>query len=433
MILFNCDIMNSYCKFLILTVILVCCSCNVVNKNDSNDIKDNIIDEIVYYNKDLDISFLNYIYDNYELEVLEKILLSYKENNYNEELWHTLTGKSFKVLIDYYLDSYRTMDNIKIIDTKDTINISFVGDISLADNFDIMPYYDSRGKKVYGILSEDTVDIMKKADIMVANNEFAVTNSDNRLDKYYTFKAKPERLSIYKEMGVDLVSIANNHVYDYDEEGFFDTLKYLKEYDIPYVGGGKDIDEAKKAYYYIANGYKISFISATRAEKYVITPKATSDNSGVFWAYEPEDLINTIKEEKEKSDYVILLIHWGKEDTHSLEDVQIETGHRYIDAGADLIVGSHAHVLQGYEMYNNKLIAYNLGDFIFNRETKYTGILSANFTKNSNIEYKFIPCIQDNYKTSILNEEDKIDVINLLNDYSNNIVIDNNGTLLKKS
>ena len=71
---------------------------------------------------------------------------------------------------------------------------------------------------------------------------------------------------------------------------------------------------------------------------------------------------------------MVALVHWGKEDSHELESVQKETSRIYIDAGADIIIGSHAHVLQGIEFYNHKPIIYNLGDFIFNDETKDTGI-----------------------------------------------------------
>ena len=140
-------------------------------------------------------------------------------------------------------------------------------------------------------------------------------------------------------------------------------------------------------------------------------------------------LKETIKEVKEKSDYVVLLIHWGKEDSHELEEVIKVTGREYIDEGADLIIGSHAHLLQGMEIYNNKLIAYNLGDFIFNRETKDTGILSVTLNKKGNLSYKFIPCKQDNYKTSLLEGKEKDRVLNNMNTYSINTILSSDGTI----
>ncbi|MEI3251224.1 MAG: CapA family protein [Candidatus Gastranaerophilaceae bacterium] len=150
---------------------------------------------------------------------------------------------------------------------------------------------------------------------------------------------------------------------------------------------------------------------------------------GVFRCYDNTLLKETIKEEKEKSDYVVLLIHWGKEDSHELEEVIKVTGKEYIDEGADLIIGSHAHLLQGMEIYNNKLIAYNLGDFIFNRETKDTGILSVTLNKKGNLSYKFIPCKQDNYKTSLLEGKEKDRVLNNMNSYSINVIFNNDGII----
>ena len=132
---------------------------------------------------------------------------------------------------------------------------------------------------------------------------------------------------------------------------------------------------------------------------------------------------------RSKSDYVVLLIHWGKEDSHELEEVIKVTGKEYIDEGADLIIGSHAHLLQGMEIYNNKLIAYNLGDFIFNRETKDTGILSVTLNKKGNLSYKFIPCKQDNYKTSLLEGKEKDRVLNNMNSYSINVIFNNDGII----
>lgn len=416
----------------ILKIVIVVVFCLISWGCSNNKNKDTIINDIISYNSSFDKDFLKYINNNYD-DVLNKILDSLKDNSYDDSLWHNLTGKSYKVLIDYYKNVYKDNDRVKIIDNKDdNIVLSFVGDISLADNFDIMPYYDSRGQGVYGILDKDIVDIMKNSDIMTANNEFAVSDRGTKISKLYNFRANPKRLSIYEEMGVDMVSIANNHVYDYGEEAFLDTIKYLKEYGIGYAGGGSNIEEASSAFYYVVNGYKISFLSSSRAEKNVVTPSATDTSSGIFWCYDNGLLLKRIKEEKEKSDYVVLLIHWGKEDSSTLEEVQLSTGKNYVDAGADMVIGSHAHVLQGMEIYNNKLIAYNLGDFIFNRETKDTGILSVTISNVGDMKYKFTPCRQNNYKTSLLSGDNKKKVIEKISNYSINTVFDDDGNFDKK-
>ena len=418
---------------LLLVILFMCVSCGY-NDNDSDLVlpvipsKEEIISTLVSYDSSFDVEFVSYIYDEYGYQSLLDIISYIESEQYDNSVWHKVTGNSFYVLQDYYNNMYENADNVRIVDTVGNVKLSFVGDISLADDWEIIPYYDSREQGVFGILGEEVIDIMKDADIMVANNEFTVSNRGSKLpNKYYTFRAKPERLAIYEEMGVDIVSIANNHVYDYGEDAFFDMLGYLKEYDIHSVGGGKDREEATNPYYFIANGYKIAFIGATRAEKYILTPEATDNSSGVFRAYDPTLLLETISEVKKTSDYVIVLIHWGREDSHVLEDVQIETGKKYIDAGADLLIGSHAHVLQGMEFYNDKLIAHNLGDFIFNRETKDTGILTVIISDEGDMSYEFIPCYQSNFKTTLLEGDDKLRVINDMRDYSINTTFDDDG------
>lgn len=423
--------------FLFLVIILfMCVSCTYnegiyehqKSKEDIAKAKENVIQSIMFYDSSLDIEFMEYIYSEYGIDTLNDIALYLMSNGYDSNVWHKVTGKSLNVLYDYYNNVYENSSNVKIIETNGAATLSFVGDVSLADDWEIMPYYDSRGQGVYGVLGEEVVGVMKQSDIMVANNEFTVSNRGSKLpNKYYTFRANPERLSIYDEMGVDIVSIANNHVYDYGEEAFLDMLSYLNEYDMPYVGGGRNIDEATKPYYFIANGYKIAFIAATRAEKYILTPEATDISSGVFRAYDPTLLIEIISDVKKNSDYVVVLMHWGREDSHELEQVQIDTGKMYIDAGADLLVGSHAHVLQGMEFHNGKLIAHNLGDFIFNRETKDTGILTVTINNDGNMSYEFIPCFQNNFKTTLLEGNDKLRVINDMRSYSINTIFSDDG------
>ena len=418
------------CTFFVILFICTGCVYDINDglKTEITPCKEEIVNSILVYDNSLDSDFIGYIYDEYGADKLIQVLSYVKTNGYDIGVWHKIIGKSYNVLLDYYNNVYETSDNVKIIGNNGDTTISFVGDISLADDWEIMPYYDSRGEGVYGILGKEIVDMMKSADIMVANNEFTVSNRGSKLpNKYYTFRAKPERLAIYDEMGVDIVSIANNHVYDYGKDAFLDMLGHLKEYDMPYVGGGVNRDEATKPYYFIANGYKIAFIGATRAEKYILTPEATENSSGVFRAYDPTLLLKTISDVKKTSDFVVVLIHWGREDSHKLEDVQVETGKKYIEAGADLLIGTHAHVLQGMEFYNNKLIAHNLGDFIFNRETKDTGILSVTINNDGNMSYEFTPCFQNKFKTTLLDGNDKLRVINNMRSYSINTTFDDSG------
>ena len=115
-----------------------------------------------------------------------------------------------------------------------------------------------------------------------------------------------------------------------------------------------------------------------------------------------------------------------------MEEVQKETSKLYIDAGTDAIIGTHAHVLQGIEFYNNKPIMYNLGDFIFNNETKDTGIFQIKLDKEGNMTYYFIPALEKDEYTSILNGNEKQRVIDEINNWSINAIIDEFGMIKEK-
>lgn len=436
-----------YLIILILLIPILFIAKDLSFKNDKKGSNDNDIEEkeekkevnytdiiydiIKYDNNDYDEKFLNYIYEVYGIDSLNKLLDIVKDNNYDRSIWHDITNNSYIVLKDKYNKVYDNNDSVTVIEgNKKNVSISFAGDISLADNWEIMPYYKSRGKKIYGVLSEDIVKYMNDTDLMIINNEFSFSDRGTPLaNKKYTFRGTPTNVSIYNEIGVDMVTLANNHVYDYGENAFLDTLDTLKGAKMPYIGAGKNIDEAMNAYYFIINGYKISFLNASRAEKFILTPEATKTSPGVFRAYDPNPLAQRIKEEKEKSDYVVALLHWGKEDSHELEDIILKDGKLYVDSGADLVVGTHAHVLEGMEYYKDKLIAYNLGDFLFSHVSDYTGILTLNLSNKGDMNYKFIPAYQENFKTSSISGNDANKLYDLMTKWSVNVKIDNKGII----
>lgn len=404
---------------------------NSVKKENKVDI--NIVDKVykIINDDEINIEFLTWINENYK-DSLNKINKLLKKDSYDRKMWHEATGNSFIVLKDLYENKYENMDNVKIISSKDQSTISFVGDVSLADNWFIAPVYDERGG-ISGILGDKMLKIMTSSDVMIANSEFTVSSRGAEIpNKMYTFRAKKERLSIYDEMGVDMVTLANNHVYDYGNDAFLDMLDAFNEYKIPHIGAGHNIDEAKKPFYFIINGYKFVFVSATRAEKFILTPGATDIEPGVFRCYDPTDMINLIKELRPNNDYVIPIIHFGRENSHELEDEQVSSAKAYIDAGADMVVGHHAHTLQGIEIYNDKPIIYNLGNFLFNNETIDTALFQVLLNNDGTMEYYMIPALQSNSKTEILEGNDKIRVINDINSYSVNVRLDENGKIMKE-
>mgnify|MGYP003299774122 CR=1 FL=1 len=387
-----------------------------------------------YDNNIFEEKFLIWIDDNYNENVLESLYQSLIDGNYDEKMWHELTGQSYIVLKDLYHDLYKDRNDVTVIDEeKEVVSIGFAGDVSLADNWAIMPYYKSRNKGVYGILSENMVNYMDSLDWMIVNSEFAFSNRGTAMNnKQYTFRANPNNVNIYDEMNVDMVTLANNHVYDYGKEAFLDTLDTFKNKNLPYIGAGVNNNEAEAAYYLVINGYKIAFLNATRAEKYILTPEATVEQPGVFRCYDPTRLVERIKEEKENSDYVVVIIHWGKETYHELENVQKETGKLYIDNGADMVIGHHAHVLQGMEFYKGKLIAYNLGNFIFNSLTVDTGILKWQLSGDGESQFYFYPGIQSNCYTSEVIGDKASNLYNKMTNWSINASFLEDGKIIEK-
>ena len=158
-------------------------------------------------------------------------------------------------------------------------------------------------------------------------------------------------MDILKEMGVDIVSLANNHAYDYGERSLIDTMATLKQAGIHYVGAGHNLEEAMSPVYFEVQGKTIAYVAASRAEKYRMTPQATEDAPGILLCYDTKLFLKAIEEAKKNADYVIAFVHWGTEYSYELEKVQRVTGKEYLDAGADIVIGAHSHCLQGIEYY----------------------------------------------------------------------------------
>lgn len=315
-----------------------------------------------------------------------------------------------------------------------TYTLTFTGDISLADNWHIAPKYDERGG-ILGILGDTMLETMKGSDFLAVNSEFTVSNRGEPLpNKMYTFRAKPERLAIYHEMGVDLADLANNHVYDYGRDAFLDMLNAFEKYQVPHIGAGQNLEEAKKPYFVNLGDFKFAFVACTRAEKNVMTPEATTTAPGTFWCYDPTEMIELIKNLKNQVDFVIPIVHFGRENSHELEKAQMDSARAYIDAGAAAVVGHHAHNLQGVEIYQGKPIIYNLGNFLFNNIDTDTALFQIKMDQDGQMEYYILPALQTNYQTILLdNGAKKQQIIDDINSWSINAHLDETGKITPAS
>lgn len=295
-----------------------------------------------------------------------------------------------------------------IEDTSFDFTICFAGDINLDENWGTTQFMDAQENGIYDCISPELVQMMQTADIMCLNNEFTYsTNGAPLPGKAYTFRALPERVNVLEQLGVDAVTLANNHVYDYGKDALLDTFTTLESADIPYFGAGRTLTDAMKPLYLEVDGKTIALVAASRAEKYKMTPQATDTEPGILRCYDTELFLQVIREAKENADFCIAFVHWGTEYSYDLEDVQLTTGKDYLDAGADAVIGAHSHCLQGIEYYDQKPIIYSLGNYWFNQKTLDTMLLQLHFSgdaETENLEVQVIPAVQAGYKTTYVSE-----------------------------
>ena len=324
--------------------------------------------------------------------------------------------------------------SLEIEHAPSEVVITFAGDVCFHEDGYVMDYYDTVNS-LGECISPEVLQIMKDSDVFCLNHEYTIgTRGTATTAKTYAFQAKPERMNLLTEMGVDLVTLANNHVYDYGPEALHETCDLLTQANIDYIGGGHDISDAKRAVYYEVNGLKIGFVAASNAEVHRFTPQATETTPGILLAYDMTEYLGVVKEASQNCDYLIAYMHWGTENSNDLNEQQQAEGRQLLEAGADIVVGGHPHVLQGMEFVDGKPIVYSLGDFWFNKETKPTGLLQLKIDQNGLKEMSFVPCEQTEYRVEYLDEATEQEgLYQFLEDLSINIDINENGIINEKN
>ncbi|MBD3919581.1 CapA family protein [Paenibacillus sp. PR3] len=275
-----------------------------------------------------------------------------------------------------------------------TIRLAFVGDLLLGSSVETTMRKQGLDYPFSGAL-----EYLTSPDLTAGNLENPITTRGIPAEnKQYVFKGSPDLLPPLKEAGFDIVSLANNHTLDQGTEGLLDTIKHLKEAGIANVGGGNDDTEAFAPVVLEKNGIKVAYLSVSRVVPDGIW-KADKNHPGVAEAYDSRRAVAAIAKAKEEADLVVIMVHWGVERADKPVEHQTTLARQFIDAGADLVIGSHPHVMQGFEQYKGKWIAYSLGNFIFNvtttPRTKETGVLDAVCTRGGDCDLTFHPMVSD--------------------------------------
>ncbi len=206
---------------------------------------------------------------------------------------------------------------------------------------------------------------LSAADLTFGNLECPVSDTGQDLHHRFSFRADPRVLEGLKFAGFDVVSVANNHMFDWDRLALVDTVKRVREAGIRPVGAGANEREAHDPAVVSLGQTKLAFLAYVGIE-----PKeaaAGADRPGVAWL-EPERALEDIRSARKQADWVIVSVHWGVEYAKTPQPEQVRLAHQMIDAGADLVVGHHPHVVQPLENYHERWIAYSLGNFIFDQK-----------------------------------------------------------------
>ncbi|SFF99142.1 poly-gamma-glutamate synthesis protein (capsule biosynthesis protein) [Desulfotomaculum arcticum] len=314
---------------------------------------------------------------------------------------------------------------------KQVLSINMTGDIMLASN--LGEAIKSRGTDFPWL---DVRDILAAADFTIGNLECAVGSGDYQPvpNKQYTFLAAPDALAGLQKAGFDVLTLANNHILDFGTDALAETLVNLDNCGILHAGAGISKNEAIKPTILEKNGIKIGIIAFSR-----IFPEgwwvAGTDNPGIASGHDYQMLLHTINELSKQVDIVIISMHWGEEMSDMPTIIQQNLAHKLIESGADCILGHHPHVLQGVESYNNGLIFYSAGNFIFtlSRDTRgrQSVIINIDVDKSGICGARLIPAWIEPGRTILADEKTSAAIIKRLQNLSGSMgtTIDANGEI----
>lgn len=327
--------------------------------------------------------------------------------------------------------TYSNNDSVKVI-TKDLGN----DDVSVAITGDVM-----FGRKMPSVLSSGespfkyVKNVTKSADALIVNFENPVTTSVNPVKGDVPLKADPVYTHLLAEANkIVIAAQANNHAFDYGIEGMEDSLNNLKDSGIIPIGAGKDITEASKPAIITVGDRTITVLNYMDSNNFAeysdaVMPKAGIDKPG-YAAYDSDLAKKQIKKAKENSSCVVIFIHYGNEYSRSPNEMQKKISHECIKYGADMVVGAHAHVTQGIEMYNGKPIFYNLGNFIFdqsNPDTHRAYFLNLDLVNDTG-KITIYPVVINGYLPQFMDASSGNALLKELNPQCSNVTINKDGS-----
>jgi len=237
--------------------------------------------------------------------------------------------------------------------------------------------------------------VLKAADFTAVNLETAVTSGGTPQPKTYHFRTGPTAFTALRDGGVALVTMANNHVLDYGQAGLADTLAAVKAAGFPYVGIGADADAAWAPYVTTIKGTRIAVIGVSQVAELASSWVATPGRPGEANAIDLSRTLAAVRAARRLAPVVIVFMHWGTEGEACPDPNQLSLARKLAAAGASIIVGAHAHMLQGSGWLGHTFVAYGMGNFLWweNSYSTATGVLELTLHPNAPLTARFIPAV----------------------------------------
>lgn len=282
-----------------------------------------------------------------------------------------------------------------VAEKLDLAAITAVGDIMIGSH--VTQFLDSESND-YPF--DSTRQILSKSGFTIGNLEAPFAKSGIKFDKKFNFKIHPRYSSGLKSAGFDVVNLANNHIMDYGSDALVSTLRTLDSLDIRYCGAGTNYEEARAQTILKENGLEVAFLGCSMT--YPSEFWAGKNRAGTYYPTETS-LAEQVKKCEAGADYTVVSFHWGQERKNYPKDYQKFFAHLAIDNGADLILGHHSHVLQGVEIYKNRLIIYSLGNFAFGSysySSTESIILKTYLSRNGFLFARVFPISVDNHEVA---------------------------------
>lgn len=238
--------------------------------------------------------------------------------------------------------------------------------------------------------------VLSSADLTVVNLETAITTRGTAASKQYVFRAPPDAFAALAAGGVDVASMANNHGMDFGETGLRDSIAAARRARFPVVGIGLDAEQAYRPYRATIRGQRIALLGATQVlDDHLVSAWSADPNApGLASAKNVPRLVQAVREARKASDTVVVFLHWGVELASCPTTDQRTLARQLVAAGADIVVGSHAHRLLGTGRMQRALVSYGLGNFVWysaRPETTATGVLLVTATGRRIDGYRFAP------------------------------------------